>query len=316
MSHVLLTGGTGFLGSHLAEGLVAAGHEVTCSVRRTSDTRHLEALGVRTTLLDLGSEDPGRAAAAIEGTELLVHCGGLTRARSEAQFMAVNAGGTERLVRAAVEAGVTRTVFISSLAARGPDHANGPTNPYGRSKAAAERHLETLADRMESVILRPGGVYGPRDSDLLPLFRVAAKGWIPIPRTENPLQPVFVEDVVSATIRALDVPLPGGPLAIAHPSRHAWPVLAGALAAAVGREARIVRVPPGLFWATGLLSEAGALFTRRAPAMDRRRARDMSVNRWTCDITTTRAALGWEPLVDVPEGLARTAAWYRDEGWL
>jgi len=316
MADVLLTGGTGFLGSHLADALVASGHRVTCSVRRTSDTSRLDALGVRTTELDLGGEDPGRVAAAIEGTSVLVHCGGLTRARSEAHFMAVNAEGTRRLVRAAVEAGVTRTVFISSLAARGPDGAAGPTNPYGRSKAAAEAHLAVVADRMEVVVLRPGGVYGPRDSDLLPMFRVASKGLIPIPRTANPLQPVFVEDVVSATLCALEAPVPAAPLPIAHPARHAWSALADALARAVGRDARVVPVPPFLFWATGLLSEIGSRFTGQAPAMDRRRARDMSVNRWTCDISPARAALGWEPRVDVPEGLATTAAWYRAEGWL
>ena len=101
MSRVLLTGGTGFLGSHIADALVEAGHDVLASVRATSDTRWLDPLGVETTTVDLGRADESAIGSALEGVEAVVHCAGLTRARSEVQFMAVNAGGTERLALAA-----------------------------------------------------------------------------------------------------------------------------------------------------------------------------------------------------------------------
>lgn len=310
---VLLTGGTGFLGSHIADGLVAAGHEVVCSVRRTSDTRWIDPLDLETVILDLGSDD---VPAAIGGVEAVVHCGGLTRARNEAEFMRVNAEGTAALARAAAEAGVRRFAFISSLAARGPEGAGGPISPYGRSKAAGERALAAVEGDMERVVLRPGGVYGPRDPDLLPLFKLAAGGWIAIPAGAPVLQPVYVDDVVDVTLAALSSPAPSGPLAVAHPARHGWPALGLALAEAVGVDARIVKVPPAAFWTVGLLSEAVSRFTRTPPAMDRRRARDMSRHRWTADIDETREAFDWEPRVDIRQGLARTAVWYRDEGWL
>lgn len=311
---VLLTGGTGFLGSHIAGALVGAGHEVTCSVRRTSDTRWIDLLGVRTVTLDLGAGEP--VPDAIADMEAVVHCGGLTRARSEAEFRRVNADGTDSLARAAARAGARRFVLISSLAARGPDGAGGPISPYGRSKAAAERALAGAEGDMEGVVLRPGGVYGPRDSDLLPLFRIAAKGWIPVPAGAPPLQPVFAADAAAAALAALTAPRPAGPLPIAHPARHGWPALGLALAEALGVEARIVRVPPALFWTAGLVSEVVSRFTGTPPAMDRRRAQDMSRHRWTADVTPTREALGWEAGVDIRQGLALTAAWYREEGWL
>ncbi len=317
MASVLLTGGSGFLGGHLAEALVAAGHRVTASVRRTSDTRRLDRLELRKIELDLGLEDRREAAAALEGCAAIVHCGALTRARSESEFMAVNAAGTRRLARAAAKAGVRRFVFISSLAARGPDGAAGPVSPYGRSKARAEAALASVRGPMEIAVLRPGGVYGPRDSDLLPLFRLAARGWTAIPRNDAPLQPVYVADVVSAVLAALEAPPAPRPLPVAGAERRTWPAVARGLMAAVGRPGRVLRVPSALFLAAGALSELAGRLTGNAPAFDRRRARDLSAYAWTCDIESSRKHLDpWRPRVGIEEGLARTADWYRRMGWL
>ncbi|MDE2662744.1 MAG: NAD-dependent epimerase/dehydratase family protein [Gemmatimonadota bacterium] len=317
MASVFLTGGSGFLGGHLAETLVAAGHRVTASVRRTSDTRRLDRLELRKTELDLGVEGGPGAAAALAGCAAVVHCGALTRARNESEFMAVNAVGTRRLADAAAEAGVRRFVFISSLAARGPDGAAGPVSPYGRSKAEAEAALASVPGSMEVAVLRPGGVYGPRDADLLPLFRLAARGWTVIPRSHAPLQPVYVADVVSAVLAALDAEPAPLPLPIAGAERHSWGALARALMAAVDRPGRVLRLPPALFLAAGALSEPAARLTGKAPAFDRRQARDLSVYAWTCDIESSRRVLDpWRPRVGIEDGLARTAEWYRRKGWL
>lgn len=311
MSSIFLTGGTGFLGSHLADALVASGHRVTASVRRTSDTRRIDRLGLEKVELDLG-----RGSAGVRGHDVVLHCGALTRARNEAEFMAVNATGTERLARAAADAGVRRFVFISSLAARGPDGAGGPVSPYGRSKAVAEDALGSIGGAMDIVVLRPGGVYGPRDTDLLPLFRLAARGWAVIPRSAAALQPVHVSDVVSAVLASLTAPA-GEPLPIAGAAASSWDEVASALIAAAERPGRVLRVPPPVFLTVGLLSEVASRWTGTAPAMDRRRARDLSVHAWTCDIGPSRRHLDpWRPRVDIEAGLAQTAAWYRSKGWL
>ncbi len=315
MGSVFLTGGSGFLGSHLADALVAAGHQVTASVRRTSDTRRLDRLELTKVELDLGLRDD--AAAALADYAAIVHCGALTRARNASEFMAVNAVGTLRLARAAADAGVPRFVFISSLAARGPDGADGPVSPYGRSKAEAEAALASIRGPMKVTVLRPGGVYGPRDSDLLPLFRLAARGWTAIPRSRAPLQPVYVADVVSAVLAALEAAPSPSPLPIAAAERHSWRALAGALMAAVNRTGRVLRLPSALFLTAGALSELAGRLTGTAPAFDRRRARDLSAYAWTCDIEASRRHLdSWHPQVGIEEGLARTAESYRRMGWL
>jgi len=317
MASVFLTGGSGFLGGHLAEALVGAGHQVTASVRRTSDTRRLDRLELRTVELDLAADDRSQAAAALADCAAIVHCGALTRARNESEFMAVNAAATLKLARTAADAGVRRFVFISSLAARGPDGADGPVSPYGRSKAEAEAALASIRGPMEVTVLRPGGVYGPRDSDLLPLFRLAARGWTAIPRSHAPLQPVYVADVVSAVLAALEAAPTPHPLPIAAEERHSWRDLARALMTAVDRPGRVLRLPSALFLAVGVLSELGGRLTGNAPAFDRRRARDLSAYAWTCDIESSRRHLDpWRPRVGIEEGLARKAEWYRRTGWL
>ena len=318
MSSIFLTGGTGFLGSHLADALVSAGHRVTASVRRTSDTHRLDRLTVDKVELDLGGR-PGELGliTALESNQAVVHCGALTRARKEAGYMSVNAEGTRRLARAASAAGVRRFIFVSSLAARGPDGAGGPVDSYGRSKAAAEAALAEVSGPMETVVLRPGGVYGPRDTDLLPLFRLAARGWAVVPRSRARLQPVFVADVVRAVLAALEAVPPPDPLSVAAAETHSWGEVVGALTAAVGRPARTVRAPAAVFLAVGALSELASRLAGTRPAMDRRRARDLSVHAWTCDIAPSRLRLDpWRPRVGIAEGLALTAEWYRRKGWL
>lgn len=331
MSHVLLTGGTGFLGSHVADLLVEAGHDVRATVRVTSDTRWLDPLPVETVIADL--EDPASLGAALEGVDAVAHVGGVTIASDRETYDRVNALGTAALAAAAGAVGVERFVYTSSLAARGPDDADGPVSVYGRSKRGGEERLAELiaAEQApkEVVVLRPGGIYGPRDPDLLALFKMAARGLLVLPAVEGRLQPVHVLDVARAVVRALDanpdamaeLPATGEqpgpvPLPVASADVHSWSDVGAALQAAVGRSVRTLRVPPGMFLAAGAAAELAGKLTGQTPVFDRRRARDLTRRSFTTDIDTTQRALGWRPEVDLREGMADTVAWYRDQGWL
>ena len=320
MSRVLLTGGTGFLGSHVAELLVEAGHDVRATIGSTSDTRWLDPLPVETVVADL--EDPARLAAALAGVSDVVHVGGVTIASDPAVFERVNAAGTAALAAAAGRAGIRRFVLISSLAARGPDGADGPVSPYGRSKRAGEVRLAELAAAGEAPpairILRPGGIYGPRDADMLALFRMAARGLLVLPSVEGRLQPVYVRDVARAALRALEtadatatVPLP-----LVDEQVHTWGDIGEALGAAVDRKTRILRVPSAAFLAAGAAAELAAKLRSGPPAFDRRRARDLTRRAFTASIAGTRRELGWAPETSLRAGMAATVEWYREHGWL
>jgi nucleoside-diphosphate-sugar epimerase len=317
--HVLLTGATGFVGSHVAELLSLEGLRVRCTARPTSDLRWLSGLPVEIRETDLSSR--ASVDSALEGVTDVVHAAGLTRARRDAEYFRVNAEATQLVAEAAVAAGVGRFVLVSSLAARGPDGAPGPVSAYGASKREAEERLASVAERsagsLATRVLRPGGVYGPRDRDLLPLFRVAALGFLPAPPGTGRLQPVHARDAAAAVQRALlgDGEDPG-PIAIGGPTVHDWAEMAAALGAAIGRPVRLVRVPRQLFLAAGALAELAAEALRRAPDLDRRRARDLTRLSWTCDLGPAERGLGWTPSVTLRDGLAETATWYREAGWL
>lgn len=311
---VLLTGASGFVGSHLAEALARAGHALRLSLRGSSSDAFLAATLAERVTLDLA--DPAAADAACRGVEVVVHAAGVTRARRAADFFRVNAEGTLALAEAAARQGVRRFVFVSSLEARGPDQLGRPDSPYGESKLAAEEGLRAFQGALELVVLRPAGVYGPRDKDLLTLFRLAARGVLPRAASGHPFQPVYASDVAGAALRALAAPTAFGPFALAEPRAYAWPELRTALEGALGRRVRLVTLPDQLYLAAGAGLERLAKLGGRAPLLDARRARALSIYSYTCDPGPAQAALGWRAEVPLAEGLVRTAAWYRTHGWL
>ena len=312
---VLVTGATGFVGSHVAHALVKAGYEVRCGVRASSSTRWISGLPVERVGLDM----KGRAedfSLAVENVDLVVHAAGITRARRAEDYHAVNAGGTRKLASAALGAGVRRFVLISSLAARGPDGRDHPESAYGRSKLEAEARLRTVDGQMEAVILRPAAVYGPRDTDLLPLFKMASAGFLALPSTANVLQPVYAEDVARAALAAARKAAGSGPFPVAEAARYTWEDVVAGLEKALGRNVRAVRLPPASFPLAGRAAEWAARAFSAVPIIDERRGRALAAHTWTCDVSETEAAFGWRAEVPLFEGLERTARWYRQAGWL
>ena len=324
---ILLTGATGFLGSHVADALVAEGWTVRCTVRKTSNPRWIESLPVERVTADVRSAEA--LAVALDGIDVVVHSAGLTRAKSDADYQRVNAEGTQALALGAVDAGVRRFVLVSSLAARGPDRrasdrgpaGDRPTSAYGESKLAGERRLfQALTEQtgtMQGVILRPGGIYGPRDEDSLNLFKVAKTGMMPVPTSKGRLQPVYVKDVAEAVVRAVarpDVDLK--PIPIVGPEIVSWADMGEALGNAVGKPVRLVKIPDAVWQVSGAVAEAAARLVRMPPQFDRRTADDLSRLDWTADPREAESSLGWRATTHLREAMEETGRWYREHGWL
>lgn len=292
-----------------------AGHHVRYTKRATSDTRWLEGLDVESVEWDV--RDTEGLTRALRGIDTVVHVAGVTRARRRPDYFQVNATGSARLAEAAVKAGVSRFVLVSSLAARGPDGGDGPVSAYGQSKRRGEELVRLFEEKMEIVVLRPGGIYGPRDSDLFPLFEMAGKGWLVAPAGSPPLQPVYVSDVARLTVAAGTGAYAGlGPYPVAEEGEYRWREVREGLASALHRRVRMVWLPKTAFIMAGVIAETVARLTRQDPRLDRRNAVDLSRHGWTCDTKATCDAFAWQAEVRLPEGLALTAEWYRRVGWL
>lgn len=318
---VVVTGASGFIGSHVTAALVQEGHDVCVALREDSRRRWTLDLPLEERRWD--PEAPEAAAALVAGADAVVDVAGITRSRDVASFLRVNAERTESLAVAAAAEGVGRFVFVSSLAARGPDQAaapgDAPVSWYGLSKKRAEIALAAIAERtgLAVVVLRPAAVYGPRDRDLLPTFRSASRGLVALPPNDLPLQPAYVTDVAAAVVGALASEAPGfGPWPVAEAAAYRWRDVARAIERVLGRTVLRAHVPPTAILAAGRLSESVAAWRGRSPAFDLRRAEDVAVFSYTADVAPTMRALAWSPAVDLERGIALTLAWYRREGWL
>lgn len=323
---VLITGATGFVGSHLVEALASRGVRIRALVRETSDVSLLRAHGAE---LVLGSlEDRGTLERAVDGVEAVFHLAALTYARTEDELVRVNGAGTRALVDAvlAARSRPRRFVYLSSLAAAGPSvdgrpvHAGESPRPltaYGRAKLEGERACLDAGAEIGAVALRAPAVYGPRDREMLRFFRYAARGILPLPAgPERPVQLVHARDLAEALVRVASGGVATGVYHVAEPRVYTWTEVAGYFGRAVGRRVRPVRVPQAAVRVAAALSEWSAGLRGRATIFNRDKARELLAAGWTCETEALRRDFGFETEITLPDGLMQTAAWYRENGWL
>ncbi len=324
---VLVTGASGFLGSHVAERLTKAGHEVRALVRKTSNRTFLETLpGVE---LAYGSvEDFARVSEAVKGVDAIVHSAGIVKARSKAEYATTNVEGTKNLLEAAKKhaPNLTRFVHVSSLEAAGPSSdglpvlvsQESPCTEYGRSKLLAEKACLAFKDDLKVTILRPTAIYGPRDVEILEAFRSVKKRVLPITgdgRTKYTF--VYGPDCAEACVKAISADVPSGSIYFVADG-DVWEQLASMEKIEEAFEKRAFMrkgIPHRVVNAAAFFVEAYGRATNKAVMLTREKAA-MLKHHFVCDPTDTRAALGWEPTVKWSEGTKLTARWYEQNGWL
>lgn len=322
-----VSGGNGFLGSHLVDELLRQGFRVTCLVRPTSDTRYLRGKAVRLVTGDLAHPDPAWAGS-LSQQQVVFHVAGATRALSYAHFLQANAQATDNLLRACVKAPVPprRFVLVSSVGATGPappgealseEHAPGQRTDYGRSKAAGEEVAQGYRERMELVILRPTAIYGPRDRELLPVFRLARAGLLPAfagPRQVYDL--AHVSDIVAGIILASRAQVDSGQVFLLGAAGEVTiQQFAQVLGRVMQRRVRLLPLPRALLWLAAAGSELQANVLRRPAMLNRQKIPEL-VGSWRLDISKARRVLGYAPRWELEAGLRDTLRWYRQEGLL
>ena len=314
-----MTGATGFVGWHVADAFVRDGWHVRAVVR-PGNTKPVPP-GVEVVEAELSA---GPLARACGGADLLIHCAALIRARDDRTFNAVNVEGTRAAVRAASHAGA-RLLLVSSQAAGGTGTPRtprseaerpAPINAYGRSKLAAEEVVRDTAD-LRWIIVRPSAVYGPRDRGFLPLFRLAKRGLFVVPTAgQTAFTLLYIGDLVRAIRLAAESDAAvGETLFIGHAAPRTGIDLLSAVAAAEGRACRPYFVPRTLVAA---LAAAGDLAWRLGvkPLVDSSRFAELQAEGFVCSVERARRVLGFVAETPLEEGVALTARWYREQGWI
>ena len=296
-----ITGATGFVGGRLLAATAARGLPVRALTRRPRPA----TAGVEWIAGDL---DDARALAALcDGAGAVIHLAAVVNPLRRADFERVNVSGTGAVLTAAAR--VPRFVQVSSLTAREPGLSR-----YGASKAVADTLV--MAARPDAAIVRPGGVYGPGDRDMLPLFVAARRGLVPVPPAGR-ASLIHADDLVEALL-TLAADAAAGVFEAGDGTRGGVThrELARAISVAVGSRPRMVEMP---VWALKVAGAAGDMLGRltgRAPRLSIDRARYLAHPDWVADNASLTAATGWTPRIALADGLADTVAWYRDHGWL
>lgn len=319
---VLITGASGFIGSWLRDTLLQQGADVV-AIRRPGSPEARTGRSVEANYDDLPTL---KRIMASERPDYVLHVAGATKGRTYADFERGNVMPTENLLRAAEaeHPDLQRFVHVSSLAAYGPSRKHQPlreTDPrrpvefYGESKLAAEQVVER--SKVPYTIIRPSGVYGPRDVDMFELFKLArSRVNLFFGNRQSMGSFVYVDDVVSAILRAgAAKAAEGRGYFLADGEPITWETLQADIMAVVGKRALTVSLPKQMPFVAGYFGELATRIDGEPRLLNRQKAVMGAQDAWTCHADAAASDFGFAATVPRREALARTHAWYQDNGW-
>ncbi|OGC77372.1 MAG: hypothetical protein A2145_03220 [candidate division Zixibacteria bacterium RBG_16_40_9] len=327
MPKALVTGATGFVGSHLVSELLKRGYQVSALVRKTSNLSDLVNTGVELVFGDVSDQDSLKKI--FFDFDYIFHVAGLIRAKNPDDFFRANAGGTKNLLEVLEESGypVKRLVLVSSTAAGGPS-LNGqpkketdlcePVSIYGKSKLEGEKIALEFAHKIPITIIRPPAIYGPKDRQLLNFFKLAKWGVIPlVGKNENYFSVVYVQDLVDAIILAAENPKAEGEIYfIADDEIYNWEKVGAIACGVLGKKPFTITPPKFLLYIAAWFSELAGKITGKPMYLTRRKLQEIHYKYWVCDISKAKTELGFKPQFDFKRGAWETINWYKQNKWL
>jgi len=323
---IAVTGGSGFVGSHVVEALLARAYTVRCLVLPGEKPIWLDPRAVEFVEGDL--RKPETLGPLVAGCDAIVHVAGLTRARRSGEFQAVNTDGTRALIARALDQPKPprHVIAISSIAAAGPaqdsdglaeDAPLRPLTAYGRSKADMESAIAGFAGRIDYTIIRAPTVYGPRDRDVLKYFRLIANGLRLIVADGSMLSILYVKSLASAVASCLlSPPAYRQIFALADDGVYDWDQFASMIEQALGSRTRRLRVPGPVLSALAATNELLRPLAPSPPLFTKDKLVDVRQRYWVVSSAKAKHLIGYTPLAASGDAIAETVAWYRSEGWL
>ena len=332
---ILITGASGFIGSTAVDKALELGFETWAGIRVSSSRQYLQDERIR--FIDLPYHDKKRLKAAIRGFvdengrfDYILHIAGATKVLHKEDFYRVNHKQTQNLVEALMEEDAVPDTFVlmSSLSALGvgdetgytpigADHVPRPNTVYGKSKLKAEEYLKSL-NNFPYLILRPTGVYGPRDRDYFILMKAVKRGLnVGAGFKKQLLSFIYSEDLVDAIFLLLEKRVTRREFLVSDGDCYTDKEFNAIVQEALQRK-RVLRLKIPLFLVrpAAYLSEKIAALFGKATAFNSDKYHIMKQRNWVCDISPLQEAVGFEPKYQLKEGVAKTVAWYSEQGWL
>jgi len=337
---ILITGASGFIGSFIVEEALKRDFEVWAAVRRSSSRQFLQDGRIHLIELDLNSKERLTEQMKDCRFDYVVHAAGVTKCLNKADFHRINTEGTQHLVEAlmALRMPLKRFVYLSSLSIMGAireqqpyeeireSDTPRPNTAYGKSKLEAERWLEQLNEELKLkheepfpyVILRPTGVYGPRERDYFMMAKsIKAHTDFAVGYRQQDITFVYVEDVVQAVFLAIEKGQTGRKYFLSDGEVYQSSTFSNLIHRELGSPWWIRITAP--LWLLRIITFCGEYvghLTGKVTALNNDKYNIMRQRNWRCDIEPARRELGYEPKVKLEEGVRRSIAWYQENGWL
>ena len=329
---ILITGASGFIGSFIVEEALRRGFETWAAVRKSSSKQWLQDKRIH--FIELNLSKKTQLVKQLEGKDFdyVVHAAGVTKCLDKADFRRINTEGTKNLVDALIEVKMPlkRLVFVSSLSVFGAikeqqpyeeireSDVPQPNTEYGRSKLAAEQYLDSIGSRIPYIILRPTGVYGPKEKDYFIMAKsIKQHSDFAVGYRQQDITFVYVEDVVQAIFLALEKGENGRKYFLSDGQVYQSATFSKLIHEELGRPWWIrLTVPEWVLRVVTFVGEYVGRMTGQVTALNNDKYNILRQRNWRCDIEPARKELGYEPKVMLDEGVKRTIKWYKDNRWL
>ena len=332
---ILVTGASGFIGSFIVEEALKRGMETWAAVRGTSSKAYLQDERIHFIELNLSSQQELERQLAGHVFDYVVHAAGVTKCLNKQDFYRINTEGTKNLVNAliALRMPLKRFVYLSSLSIFGAireqqpykeirdSDTPQPNTDYGRSKLQAEQWLDSLNNTVPSfpyVVLRPTGVYGPRERDYFLMFKsIKQHSDFAVGYKQQDITFVYVTDVVQAVFLACDKGLTGHKYFLSDGEVYQSTTFSDLIRDELGHPWWLrIKAPIWVLRVVTFLGDKIGHMTGKISALNNDKYHILKQRNWRCDIEPARHELGYKPEVTLEEGVKRSVKWYKENGWL
>lgn len=323
----VVTGATGFVGSHLVDLLLDKGFLVRCITRKSSSLQWLDGKNVE--IFDCGLFDKEGLRKAIEGCNYIFHVAGVVKSKTPEGYFKGNVETTRNLLEIALENkhSIQRFVVVSSLTVSGPSTVGNPVNEaseckpittYARSKLEEERLTMSYADKLPVTICRAPAVYGERDTEIFIYFNTFSKGiTTTIGFNKKELSLIHAVDLVEGIyLAAITEKARGEIYFISSEKFYTWTEVNKITSKILGKKAIVIKVPHFLVYTIAAVAQFFAMFSKNAATLNLEKAKDITQQYWICDPSKAMNDLGFRQKISAEEGIKRTIAWYKKMKWI